>query len=56
MIGIPGLHSEIGYPLVISGSFYFIYRLPTLCINCLINGNSVHMYKRSCIPVAIYMK
>ena len=35
IIGIPGLHSKIGYPLVISGCFSFVEISSTLCITYL---------------------
>ena len=56
MIGIIGLHSKIGYPLVISGCFPFLESSSTLYINRSVIGSSVHMYVWICFPMAREMK
>ena len=43
VIGIPGIHSKIGYPLVISGCFSLVAKIFTLDTTWSFTGSSVHM-------------
>ena len=56
MDGIMGIHSKIGFHLVISGYFTFVASSYTFGITCSLIDNSINMYEWSCLSLDIYMK